>query len=106
MDDEDARAGVVAHDPRGCCNRHLCCDFFELGSHEAVEGSTDMATYTIERTVLPPAEPLEGLVAMFGLLGAEPITTLAGPNGEHLVLPPEVSRCCATSSRPWRRARR
>jgi excisionase family DNA binding protein len=49
-----------------------------------------MATHTIERTVLPPAEPLEGLVAMLGRFGAEPTTTLSGPNGEHLVLPPEV----------------
>lgn len=49
-----------------------------------------MATPTVERTVLPPAEPLEALAAMLGSLGAEPITTLWGPNGEHLVLPPEV----------------
>ena len=43
-----------------------------------------MATPTVERTVLPPAEPLEALAAMLGSLGAEPITTLWGPNGEHL----------------------
>lgn len=49
-----------------------------------------MATHTIGLTVLPPAESLEGLVAMLGRFGAEPTTTLAGPNGEHLVLPPEV----------------
>jgi len=49
-----------------------------------------MATSTIERTVLPPTEPLEALVAMLDGLGSKPTTTLSGPNGEHLVLPPEV----------------
>jgi len=50
----------------------------------------EMTAPTIERTVLPPAEPLAALAAMLDGLGAEPITTLSGPNGEHLVLPPEV----------------
>ncbi len=49
-----------------------------------------MSTFTLERTVLPPTESLQELVAMFSRLGAEPATTLSGPNGEHLVLPPEV----------------
>lgn len=49
-----------------------------------------MTASTLERTVLPPSEPLEALVAMLGRLGAEPTTTLLGPNGERLVLPPEV----------------
>ena len=49
-----------------------------------------MATPTIERTVLPPAEPLVALAAMLDGLGAGSTTTLLGPNGEHLVLPPEV----------------
>ena len=49
-----------------------------------------MAAPMIERTVLPPAEPLAALAAMLDGLGAEPTTTLSGPNGEHLVLPPEV----------------
>ncbi len=49
-----------------------------------------MTTPTIERTVLPPAEPLQALATMLDGLGAEPTTTLSGPNGEHLVLPPEV----------------
>ncbi|HEY9564769.1 MAG TPA: helix-turn-helix domain-containing protein [Nocardioides sp.] len=49
-----------------------------------------MTTPMLERTILPPAEPIEGLVAVLGRFGAEPITTLSGPNGEHLVLPPEV----------------
>lgn len=49
-----------------------------------------MATPTLERTVLPPAEPLDALVALLSRPGAEPATTLSGPNGEHLVLPPEV----------------
>lgn len=49
-----------------------------------------MTTSTFERTVLPPAEPLDALVAMLGREGAEPATTLVGPNGERLVLPPEV----------------
>ena len=49
-----------------------------------------MAAPTIARTVLPPTEPLQALAAMLDGLGAEPTTTLSGPNGEHLVLPPEV----------------
>src|SRR3546814_20263161 len=49
-----------------------------------------MTTPMRERTILPPAEPFEGLVAVLGRFGAEPITTLSGPNGEHLVLPPEL----------------
>lgn len=49
-----------------------------------------MATSTMELTVLPPAESLDALVAMLSLPGAEPSTTLSGPNGEHLVMPPEV----------------
>ncbi len=48
-----------------------------------------MTTLTRERTVLPPKEPLDTLLA--ALTGGEtPSTTLTGPNGEHLVLPPEV----------------
>lgn len=50
----------------------------------------DMAAPTIERTVLPPAESLGVLAAMLDGLGVEPTTTLSGPNGEHLALPPEV----------------
>lgn len=49
-----------------------------------------MTMSTLERTVLPPAEPLDALVALLRRPGAEPATTLSGPNGEHLVLPPEV----------------
>lgn len=49
-----------------------------------------MATPTLERTILPPAEPLAGLAAVLEDLGAEPTTTLVGPNGERLVLPAEV----------------
>lgn len=49
-----------------------------------------MATPTLDRTILPPAEPLAGLVAFLDQLGAEPRTTLSGPNGEQLVLPSEV----------------
>lgn len=49
-----------------------------------------MTTPTLELTVLPPAEPLDDLVAMLSRLDAEPTTTLSGSNGEHLVLPPEV----------------
>ncbi|MCC5952812.1 MAG: helix-turn-helix domain-containing protein [Acidimicrobiia bacterium] len=49
-----------------------------------------MATPTVERTILPPAESLDSLAAMLGRFGAEPTTTLSGPNDEHLVLPPEV----------------
>jgi excisionase family DNA binding protein len=49
-----------------------------------------MATLRVDRTILPPAESLTGLVALLDRLGAEPTTTLSGPNGEQLVLPPEV----------------
>lgn len=49
-----------------------------------------MTTPMLGRTILPPAEPIEGLMAMLDRFGAEPTTMLSGPNGEHLVLPPEV----------------
>ena len=49
-----------------------------------------MNASTLEHTVLPPAESLDALVAMLSRPGAEPTTTLSGPNGEHLVLPSEV----------------
>lgn len=48
-----------------------------------------MSSSTLEHTVLPPRENLDSLLAL--LTGAEaPSTTLTGPSGEHLVLPPEV----------------
>jgi excisionase family DNA binding protein len=49
-----------------------------------------MSTSTVERTVLPPDQPLDALVELLNRPGAEPSTRLTGPNGEHLVLPPEV----------------
>lgn len=49
-----------------------------------------MATPTLDRTVLPPAGGLTGLAAFLDRLGAEPMATLSGPNGEQLVLPAEV----------------
>jgi len=52
-----------------------------------------MVTSAIERTVLPPAASLESLGALVSMLRqpeAAPATRLSGPNGEHLVLPPEV----------------
>lgn len=55
-----------------------------------------MAASTLERTVLPPDEPLDSLLAALDALQApmteaEPLsTTLTGPDGEHLVLPAEV----------------
>lgn len=49
-----------------------------------------MATSTTERTVLPPDEPLDRLVDFLTAMGAEPVTTISGPNGEQLVLPAEV----------------
>jgi len=45
---------------------------------------------TIERTVLPPVEPIGELNALLERMGAAPRTTLIGPGGEHLALPPEV----------------
>jgi excisionase family DNA binding protein len=48
-----------------------------------------MSSSTLEHTILPPEESLDSLLAL--LTGAEaPSTTLTGPSGEHLVLPPEV----------------
>lgn len=47
-------------------------------------------TTTLELTVLPPAEPLDDLVVGLSRLGVQPVTTLTGPSGEQLVLPPEV----------------
>jgi len=47
-------------------------------------------TSTIERTVLPPVEPIGELSALLERMGAAPHTTLSGPSGEHLALPPEV----------------
>lgn len=50
-----------------------------------------MTASTLEHTVLPPAEPLDELVAMLRTAStAEPSTTLSGPNGERLILPAEV----------------
>ncbi len=48
-----------------------------------------MSSSTLERTVLPPQENLDSLLAL--LTGAEAASaTLTAPSGEHLVLPPEV----------------
>ena len=41
--------------------------------------------------VSPPTEPLDELVAMLRTASAaEPLTTLSGPGGQHLILPAEV----------------
>jgi len=48
-----------------------------------------MSASTLEHTVLAPEESLDLLLAL--LTGPEaPTTTLTGPSGEHIVLPPEV----------------
>ena len=49
-----------------------------------------MTLSTLERTVLPPGGSLDALVAMLNRPDAGPTTRLSGPNGEHLVLPPEI----------------
>ena len=49
-----------------------------------------MATTVKERTVLPPAESLGRLFDVLSGRSAARTTTLLGPDGEHLVLPPEV----------------
>lgn len=49
-----------------------------------------MALTMTERTVLPPTEPLGQLSALLAGLATERATTLLGPDGERLVLPPEV----------------
>lgn len=49
-----------------------------------------MSMLTLERAVLPPTESLDALRAILSRPDAEPTTTLSGPNGERLVLPPEV----------------
>lgn len=48
-----------------------------------------MSAPTLERTVLPPEEPPKGLLQALSGLEAR-TTTLMGPDGEHVVLPPEV----------------
>ncbi|MCP3934784.1 MAG: helix-turn-helix domain-containing protein [Actinomycetia bacterium] len=48
-----------------------------------------MSSSTLEHTVLPPEESLDGLLALLSDPEA-PSTTLTGPSGEQLVLPPEV----------------
>ncbi|WP_420639712.1 helix-turn-helix domain-containing protein [Candidatus Poriferisocius sp.] len=48
-----------------------------------------MTSSTLDHTVLPPEQPLDGLLAL--LTGADaPSATLTGPDGEQLLLPPEV----------------
>ena len=49
-----------------------------------------MTTLTPEHTVLPPEGSLDELVKLLSQAGAEPTASLAGPNGEHLILPPAV----------------
>ena len=49
-----------------------------------------MATLMLEHTVLPPEGSLDELVELLSRLRVEPTTSLAGSNGEHLVLPPAV----------------
>lgn len=49
-----------------------------------------MSASILERTVLPPSTSLDELVAALSRLDAGPSTTLSGPKGERLVLPPEV----------------
>lgn len=48
-----------------------------------------MSASTLEHTILPPEEPLDGLLALLSVAEA-PSTTITGPNGEQLVLPPQV----------------
>jgi len=48
-----------------------------------------MAASTLEHTILPPEEPLDSLLALLSGAEAQP-TTVTGPNGDHLVLPPEL----------------
>ena len=48
-----------------------------------------MSASTLEHTILPPEEPLDNLLALLSEAEA-PNTTITGPNGEQLVLPPQV----------------
>lgn len=48
-----------------------------------------MSASTLERTVLPPEEPLDGFRALLSSFEARS-TTLTGPDGERLELPAEV----------------
>ena len=48
-----------------------------------------MSASTLEHTILPPEEPLDSLLALLSEAEA-PNTTITGPNGEQLVLPPQV----------------
>jgi excisionase family DNA binding protein len=61
-----------------------------MGDGGGLKEGRGMTTPTLELTVLPPAEPLDDLVAMLSRLAAEPTAILSGPNGQHLVLPSEV----------------
>ena len=49
-----------------------------------------MATLMLEHTVLPPEGSLAELVELLNRSGVEPVASLAGSNGEYLVLPPAV----------------
>ena len=53
-------------------------------------GSAASIATRFGRTVLPPSEPMGALAEVFGTFGADPATTLTGPNGERLELPAEV----------------
>lgn len=49
-----------------------------------------MSASILERTVLPPSHSMDDLAASFNDFGETPSTTLTGPDGQHLELPPEV----------------
>jgi excisionase family DNA binding protein len=62
--------------------------FFRLAPEWCLEGL--MTSTVLERTVMPPDEPLAPLVSLLHDVAASTSTTLLGPAGERLVLPAEV----------------
>ena len=49
-----------------------------------------MGASALAQAILPPEESLDSLVAAIDSLKPAPTTSLTGPSGEHLVLPPAV----------------
>lgn len=49
-----------------------------------------MSSSMLDQTVLPPVQSVNSLAEFLDRLGVEPTVALSGPDGEQLVLPPEV----------------
>lgn len=71
-------------------NRDPTLRFFRLAVSLRTIGVHAHVDTMLDRTVVPPPESIHELVAMLDTAGADRNTTLTGPNGEHLVVPPEI----------------